>query len=151
VIAVYSHFDLDTAVAYCVGSARLVAFMITMCVRDGADRLTIGPDPRSRVVGVEVTYSISGKRHQLVPPPIAVLPKILTLLRRIATGQEDECLLRLSGHEFAGCINFERRGGGIHATIELPLLPNVAPAAAALLAMYLDKNGLVEFEDDDFT
>jgi hypothetical protein len=124
--------------------------MITMCVRDGADRFTIGPDPRPRVIGVEVTYSISGKRYQLIPPPIAVLPKVIRVLRTISTGEENECPLRLSGHEFAGCISFEPRSGGEHATIELPLLPNVAPAAAALLDEFTDENGLMEFEDDDF-
>ncbi len=99
-----SHFDLDTAMAHCKGPPRLMAFMLTMCVRDGADRLTIGPDPKPRMIGVEVTYSISGTRHELVPPPIAVLPKIIQFLRGISEGEEGECPLRLSGHEFAGCI-----------------------------------------------
>jgi hypothetical protein len=146
-----SHFDLDTAMAHGKGPARLMAFMITICVRDGADQLTIGPDPRPRVIGVEVTYSISGKRYELVPPPIDVLPKVIQFLRTISAGEEHECPLRLSGHEFTGCIHIESRSGGEHAKIELPLLPSVAPAAAAILARYLDKNGLVEFLDEEFT
>lgn len=145
-----SHFDLDTAVAYGKGPARLMAFMITMCVRDGADRLTIGPDPRLQVTGVELTYSISGKRHQLVPPPFDTLPKITQFLRAISAGEESECPLRLSGHEFAGCVSFESRDRGERVTIDLPLLPNVAPAAAALMAPYFAENGLVEFLDDEF-
>jgi hypothetical protein len=150
-VIVLSNFDLDTAMAHGKGPARLLALMLTMCVRDGADQLTIGPDPRPRVIGVEVTYSISGKRHQLVPPPIACLPKIIQFLRAVSAGEEGECPLRLSGHEFAGCITIEPRSGGEHATIDLPLLPNVAPAAAALMALHMGKDGLVEFLDEEFT
>jgi hypothetical protein len=143
-------FDLDTAAAHGKDPARLVAFVVTMAVRDGADRVTLGPDPRPGVVGAEMSYFVSGERHWLVPPPATALPRLMNLLRQLTDQRDNQFPVRLRGHEFAGRVIIESANLGEHATIDLPLLPALAADAATFLASHLDENGCVEFEDAEF-
>lgn len=142
-------FDLDTAVAHCRGPARLWAFLISTAVRDGADRLVLGPDPTPNVIGVEVSHTVSGKRYLLVPPPIAFLPQLIDFLRALA-GANGECPLRLCGQEFVGRVRVESGSRGERATVDLPLMPALSAQIAESLAPYLDRNGCIEFENADF-
>jgi hypothetical protein len=143
-------FDLDTALAYGCGPARLLAVYVTAAVRDRANRLSIGPDPTPRVTGVEVSCTRAGTRHLLVPPPIAVLPAFLRLLRRLVNGETGECSFRLRGELFGARVGIEPAGTGERATFELPVVPVLAQLAGTLMAAHTDKNGLIHFEDAEF-
>lgn len=142
-------FDLDTAVAHCRGPARLWAFFISCAVRDGADRLTLAPDPRPNVIGVELSYTIAGKPYQLVPPPIAFLPQLIDFIRALADA-DGACPLRLCGQEFIGRVGIESGSRGESGSMDLPLMPSLSVQITASLAPFLDRNGCIEFENADF-
>jgi hypothetical protein len=144
-------FDIDTAIDYGTGPARMVALHTAMMVRDGADRLTFGPDRRPGVIGVEVWYLVSGKWYGLVPPPSYVLPKLCRLFQKLAGDENEFCAFRLRGQRFVGQVGVDSAPAGGKVTVDLPLLPALAPAATELLAAHMGPNGLIEFLDSEFT
>jgi hypothetical protein len=141
-------FDLATAARYGTGPVRLVACMLLIALRDRAERLTLGPDPAPGVIGAEVTCQRSGERYHLVPPPIALLPRVMTLFRQLAAG--DQVLLRAGSHELSGRLTIEPGTYAERATIDLPVLPELPAVAAAILDPISDANGLIEFENEEF-
>ena len=144
-------FDLDTAARYGKGPARFLACILSMAVRDQADRLTLGPDPTPGVDGVEMSYSVDGVRYLLVPPPISWLAGLIDLLRQLASGRGDLLPLRLGGHEFSVQARIEPSANVSQVTIELPILPDLSADAVAVFYHRADENGLVVFEDAEFT
>jgi hypothetical protein len=144
-------FDLDTALAYGSGPARLLAAYVAAAVRDRANRLTIGPDPAPRVIGVEVSCTRAEERYLLTPPPIAVLPSFLRLVRRLVSGPTGECSFRLRGELFGARVQIEPADTGERATFDLPVVPVLAHLAGAVTAAHTDKNGMIQFEDTEFT
>ncbi len=143
-------FDLDTAARYGKGPARFLGCILSMAVRDEADRLTLGPAPTPGVVGVEMSYSVAGVRYLLVPPPMSWLPGLVDLLRQLASGGDEMLHLRLGGHEFAARVRIGPPESANQVTIEVPVSPRLSAAAGAVFHDRADENGLILFEKTEF-
>jgi hypothetical protein len=135
---------------------RVVAGMLLMCVRDGANLLVIEPDPTPNVDSALATYRIGQTQYQLVPPPMRVLAAIERhiagyVLHRLSLsdGWLGVIPTDLGGESADVVVVVRESARGPGYTFSVPTVEGWQTVANEALTRWLGDRGCVEFEFDE--